>query len=132
MAMELKVFESPGKEWDEFASQYTDLIFYRSVWSKVLQKGLKGQPLYFYLKEGERIVAGLPGILLSFRIFRIFYASIPYGNVIGEKKYFVPFMDLLEKSLKEEGSIRSGSPILPFQYLIRTRPSKRYLRSAVS
>ena len=101
--MELKVFETPGKGWDEFASQYTDLIFYRSVWSEVLQKGLKGQPLYFYLKEGERIVAGLPGVLFSFGIFRIFYASIPYGNVIGEKKYFPPFMDLLEKEFERRG-----------------------------
>ena len=57
-AMELKVFETPGKEWDEFASQYTDLIFYQSVWSEVLKKGLGGQPLYFYLKEGERDCCG--------------------------------------------------------------------------
>ena len=48
--MDLGVFESPGKEWDEFASRYTDLIFYQSVWSEVLRKGLGGQPLYFYLK----------------------------------------------------------------------------------
>jgi len=40
--MELKVFESPGQEWDEFASRYTDLIFYQSVWSQVLKEGLGG------------------------------------------------------------------------------------------
>ena len=101
--MELKVFESPGKEWDEFALQYTDLIFYQSVWSDVLGKGLGGQPLYFYVKEGGRIVAGLPGVLLNFKIFKILYASIPYGNMIGEKSYFKPFMELLEKDLKKRG-----------------------------
>jgi len=55
--MELKVFESPGKEWDEFAFQHTDLIFYQSVWSEVLRRGLGGQPLYFYLIEGGEVVA---------------------------------------------------------------------------
>ena len=98
--MDLKVFETPGEEWDDFASRYTDLIFYRSVWSEVLQKGLGGQPLYFYVKEGSEIVAGLPGILLNFKIFKIVYASIPYGNLIGEKIYFHPFMELIEKEFR--------------------------------
>ena len=95
--MELKVFESPGKEWDEFASQYTDLIFYQSSWSEVLKKGLGGQPLYFCLREGGKIVAGLPGVLLNFRIFKILYASIPYGNLIGESNYFPVFLEHLER-----------------------------------
>jgi len=95
--MELKVFESPDKEWDEFASRYTDLIFYQSVWSQVLKKGLGGQPLYFYLREGGEIVSGLPGVLLNFKIFKILYASIPYGNVIGKKEYFQTFFEKLER-----------------------------------
>jgi len=101
--MELKVFESPEKEWDEFASRYTDLIFYQSVWSQVLKEGLGGQPLYFYLKEGDEIVAGLPGILLSFKIFKILYASIPYGHLIGEKSYYLAFLKLLEKEFRGRG-----------------------------
>lgn len=48
--MELTIFESPDREWNEFASQYTDLIFYQSVWAEVLKKGLGGQPLYFCLR----------------------------------------------------------------------------------
>ena len=101
--MELKVFESPEREWDEFASRYTDLIFYQSVWSEVLRRGLGGQPLYFYSREGGEIVAGLPGILLNFRIFKILYASIPYGNLIGEKSYYPLFMELLEKEFRKRG-----------------------------
>jgi serine/alanine adding enzyme len=101
--MELKVFESPGEAWDEFASRYTDLIFYQSVWSEVLRKGLGGQPLYFYLKEGDEIVAGLPGILLSFKIFKILYASIPYGNLVGNKSYFSPLMGLLKEEFRKRG-----------------------------
>ncbi len=101
--MELAIFESPGQEWDEFASRYTDLIFYQSVWSKVLKEGLGGQPLYFCLKDGGQIVAGLPGVLLNFRIFRILYASIPYGNLIGEKKYFPVFLEHLEREFIKRG-----------------------------
>jgi hypothetical protein len=101
--MELKVFESPDKEWDEFASRYTDLIFYQSVWSEVLRKGLGGQPLYFYLKERGEIVAGLPGVLLNFKILKILYASIPYGNFIGERSHFLIFMELLEKKFQRKG-----------------------------
>jgi hypothetical protein len=101
--MELKVFESPGEEWDEFASRYTDLIFYQSVWSQVLKEGLGGQPLYFYLKEREEIVAGLPGVLLNFKIFKILYASIPYGHLIGEKSYYSIFLQLLEKEFRRRG-----------------------------
>ncbi len=101
--MELKVFESPDQEWDEFASQYTDLIFYQSIWSEVLRKGLGGQPLYFYLREGRKIVSGLPGVLLNFKIFKILYASIPYGSPIGEKAYRQPLMKLLEREFKIRG-----------------------------
>jgi hypothetical protein len=101
--MELKVFESPGKEWDEFASRCTDLIFYQSIWSEVLWKGLGGQPLYFYLMDGGEMVAGLPGVLLNFKIIKILYASIPYGNMLGDPSYFPAFMDLLDQELKKKG-----------------------------
>jgi len=99
--MELKVFESPGKEWDEFASRYTDLLFYQSVWSEVLKKGLGGQPLYFYLKDGGEMLAALPGVLLSFGIIKILYASIPYGNLIGQASHFPIFMELLEREFEK-------------------------------
>jgi hypothetical protein len=101
--MELKIFESPGKEWDEFASRYTDLIFYQSVWSQVLKQGLGGQPLYFYLRDGGEIVAGLPGVLLKFWVFKILYASIPYGSLVGQKPYYPTFLGLLEKEVGRRG-----------------------------
>jgi hypothetical protein len=101
--MELEIFDSPGKEWDEFASRYTDLVFYQSVWSQVLKEGLGGQPLYFYLKDGGEIVAGLPGILLNFKIFRILYASIPYGHLTGKMSYYPSFLQLLEKEFRGKG-----------------------------
>ncbi len=101
--MELKVFETPGREWDEFASRYTDLIFYQAAWSEVLRKGLGGQPLYFCLKEGGNIVAGLPGVLLDFKFFKVLYASIPYGNLIGGESYYPLLIEGLEKEFKKRG-----------------------------
>jgi len=98
--MEMGVFESPGQGWDEFAARYTDLIFYQSIWSRVLEKGLGGQPLYFYLKEGDQLVAGLPGVLLKFGILRIFYSSIPYGGLVGEPSYFSAFLELLDREFR--------------------------------
>jgi hypothetical protein len=98
--MELGVLESPGEEWDEFAARYTDLIFYQSIWSQVLQKGFGGQLLYFCLKEGDKIVAGLPGVALRFGILRILYSSIPYGGLVGEPSYFQPFVKLLEREFR--------------------------------
>ena len=101
--MELGVFEAPGQEWDEFVSQYSDLIFFQSFWSHVLKRGLGGHPLYFYLKEGGRIIAGLPAVLFNFRIFKILYASIPYGNLIGDKSTFLQFSSLLDAEFRKRG-----------------------------
>jgi len=115
--MELRVFETPGKDWDEFASRYTDLIFYQSIWSELLQKGLGGQPLYYYLKEGGEIVAGLPGVLLTFSFFKIFYASIPYGGLIGKKEFFAPLMELLEKEFERKGIDQARLTPSPFSDL---------------
>ena len=112
--MELRVFETPGKDWDEFASQYTDLIFYQSIWSELLRKGLGGQPLYFYLKEGDEIVAGLPGVLLNLSFFKIFYASIPYGGLIGKKDFFPLFMELIEKEFQRKGIDQARITESPF------------------
>jgi len=101
--MELGVFDTPGKEWDEFASQYTDLIFYQSFWSEVLKKGLGGQPLYFYLRDGGGIVAGLPAVLFTLKIFKVLYASIPYGGFIGDRSTCPFFSSLLEREFRKRG-----------------------------
>jgi len=113
--MELRVFESPGKEWDEFVSRYTDLIFYQSVWSEILKKGFGGKPLYFYLKEGGEIVAGLPGVLLDFRILKVLYASLPYGNLVGEKGTFPVFQEQLEREFVRRGIHQVRITDSPFQ-----------------
>ena len=101
--MDLGVFETPGQEWDEFVSRHTDLIFYRSFWSEVLKKGLGGQPLYFYLRDGGGIVAGLPAVLFTLKIFKVLYASIPYGGFIGDRSTYPIFSSLLEREFRKRG-----------------------------
>ena len=41
------------------------------------------------------MVVGLPGVLLDFKIIKILYASIPYGNMIGDPSYFPEFMEFV-------------------------------------
>jgi lipid II:glycine glycyltransferase (peptidoglycan interpeptide bridge formation enzyme) len=53
--------------------------------------------------EGRKIVAGLPGVLLNLGIIKILYASIPYGNLIGEKLYFQSLMELLDREFRRKG-----------------------------
>ena len=101
--MELRVLESPGREWDEFISRYTDLIFYQSSWSGVLREGLGGTSLYFALEDGNQIVSGLPSVLLKVGFFKILYASIPYGNLVGETHTFAEFTERLERELLTRG-----------------------------
>jgi hypothetical protein len=100
---ELKVFESPGEEWDAFASRYTDLIFYQAAWAEVLKKGLGCRPLYFCLREGGETLAGLPAVLFDFRVFRVLYASVQYGGPIGEPSSFPDFSELLEREFRRRG-----------------------------
>jgi lipid II:glycine glycyltransferase (peptidoglycan interpeptide bridge formation enzyme) len=69
----------------------------------VLKEGLGGQPLYFCLKDGGEIVAGLPGVLLNFKIFKVLYASIPYGHLIGDKSYYSSLLRFLEEELRRRG-----------------------------
>lgn len=40
-------------------------------------------------------------MILDFKLIRILYALIPYGGIIGEKKYIPEFLNLLEKQLRE-------------------------------
>jgi lipid II:glycine glycyltransferase (peptidoglycan interpeptide bridge formation enzyme) len=101
--MELRVLESPGQEWDEFVSRYTDLIFYQSLWGEVLRQGLGGTPLYYILKEGDEIVAGLPSVLLKVKLFKVLYASIPYGNFVGETTTFPEMTERLEREHRKKG-----------------------------
>ena len=76
------MYKKPDKKWDNFVNRNSPLIFHTRIWQRVLSKGFKnGQSLYYTLEDNSgEIVLALPGVLLNFRLFNVFY---PYTN--GEK-----------------------------------------------
>ena len=72
--------------------------------SVLLERGAEervGGTLPLFLSEGGgEIVAGLPAVLFNFKIFRILYASIPYGNLIGDTSTFLDFSSLLDAEFR--------------------------------
>lgn len=98
--MNFEVTEDPGEEWDRFAENQTDVLFYYSVWGEVLKVGLGGRPYYFYQKNADGIVCGMPGVILTYYGIRLFYSSIPYGGFIGERSLFESFMNRVVEETK--------------------------------
>jgi lipid II:glycine glycyltransferase (peptidoglycan interpeptide bridge formation enzyme) len=98
--MIIEVIQSPGQEWDAFAERYTGITFFRSVWGRVLEKGLGAKIYYCCFREKGEIVGGAPGIILKFWNLKLYYSSIYYGGYIGEKKYAELFYAELTRHLK--------------------------------
>jgi len=91
--MKFDVTDNPGKAWEAFAEKHADTPFGSFRWSKVVKEGLKGEPLWFILKNGTEIVGGMAGVLLKHGGIRLLYCSIPYGGYLGDKRHFGLFMD---------------------------------------
>ncbi|RLI65341.1 MAG: hypothetical protein DRO67_02805 [Candidatus Asgardarchaeum californiense] len=95
--MELHVYKKPDKKWDNFVNRNSPLIFHTRIWQRVLSKGFKnGQSLYYTLEDNSgEIVLALPGVLLNFRLFNVFY-SLPasYGGFIGDYRYIKKFFSV--------------------------------------
>lgn len=108
--MKLELTENPGEEWDQFVEKHTDVLFYYSLWSKVLKEGLGGRPYYFYLKSADGIVCGMPGVILTYAGISLFYSSIPYGGYLGDRSMFDSFMC----RFREEAAIADIVHVSPF------------------
>ena len=111
--MEFEVIENPGKEWDDFAAKFSEMVFFRSVWGRVLAEGLGARPYYCCLKEKGRIVGGAPGIIFKYWNLRLYYSCINYGGYIGEKRYAELFYTELLKLLKAHGTRADIAYIFP-------------------
>lgn len=118
--MVFEVTENPGEEWDRFVEKHTDVLFYYSTWSRVLKEGLGGRPYYLYLKDGDRIVCGMPGVVLSYYGVKLFYCSFPYGGFIGDKAFFETFMN----RFSEEAKIAALAYIMPSPDGIEEYPAR--------
>lgn len=100
--MNLIVLSEPKREWDEFVSPHSDLIFHTSLWWKVLKEGYGCQMKYLVAEEGGEWLMALPGMMVGNRFFRVFYSLIPYGGFIGDRKHVPEFLSLLNQWAKDE------------------------------
>jgi hypothetical protein len=94
-AMEFKVITTSFPEWAPFCAQYSGLIFHSEAWQEVIQSGLQGPSMYCTLWEGDNLILGLPVFLINYKIFKILYAAIPYGTIVGNYQalpYFFPHL----------------------------------------
>jgi GNAT acetyltransferase-like protein len=91
--MEFKVITTPFPEWDPFCDKYSELLFHTATWLQVLHAGLQYPYMFCTLWEGNDLILGLPVFLMDYKIFKILYATIPYGTIIGDYQalpYFLP------------------------------------------
>lgn len=119
--MVLKVSTNPAREWDQFVSQYSGLIFHFSVWGQILQEAFGGELYYYYLEKDGRIVCGMPGIVLDFKLARILYSIISYGGVIGKSHYIPAFIELLNQEVMKQRIHQvkiQGTPDYKFNSLV--------------
>jgi hypothetical protein len=98
--VEKLTFDHP--ELLDFLKRHSSSIFVRPDWSSILKEGFGSTVSSYCLRKDGKIVLALPGIILNFRILKMFYSNIPYGGFVGEMEYLSTFLSLLEKSLKED------------------------------
>lgn len=100
LKMERLAFDHP--ELHDFLERNSASIFSRAEWSKVLEEGFDSNVVSYCLRKNGKIVLTLPGIILDFRVIKMFYSNIPYGGFSGESEYIPEFLDILESKLKKE------------------------------
>jgi hypothetical protein len=86
----------------QFLLQNSLSFYNKKEWFCVLQEGFNAPVVCYCLEEDEKIYLALPGIILDFKIMKMFYSNIPYGGFVGEMQYLSTFLPLLEKSLKKD------------------------------
>ncbi len=117
--MEFKVITTSFPEWDPFCAQYSGLVFHSEAWQQVVQSGLQGPSMYCTLWEGKNLILGLPVLLMNYKIFKILYAAIPYGTIIGDYQTLPYFFVALYNFLRSQrlhvlhlGGSYPGAPYL--------------------
>jgi len=100
--LKLEKLDFDHPELLDFLSFHSSSIFNRPEWSSVLREGFDSEVVSYCLKKDGRIVLALPGIILDFKIMRMFYSNIPYGGFLGECEYLSEFLQFFEERLKKE------------------------------
>jgi hypothetical protein len=101
--MNVEQLSLKDKSLQEFISQNSGCIFSSIDWYRVLESGFNSKILVYGLRDRDSLQLVIPGILLDFRIVKMFYSNIPYGGFLGDKKYITDFLPLLENEFKKAG-----------------------------
>jgi hypothetical protein len=86
----------------QFLLENSSSFYNKKEWFCILQEGFRAPVVCYCLEEDEKIYLALPGIILDFKIMKMFYSNIPYGGFVGGMEHLSTFLPLLEKSLKED------------------------------
>lgn len=89
--------------WDEFVRMHSSMLFHRSTWADILREGYGGTPLFCWLERADTPLAGLMGLVMDFKVVRVFYAALPYGGMIGEDSVVPEFFRYVEPELRKRG-----------------------------
>ncbi len=89
--------------WESFVTAQSQCLFYHPVWSRILEAGYGSPTKIYLLKENDEIKLGLPAALFDFKWFRLIHAYTPYGDFLGDRRYSLLFIELLEKMLIQKG-----------------------------
>ena len=90
------------EELKRFLSGKNISIFSTPTWNEILRSGFHVNAKYYCLRENGQILLSLPGVLFDFKLVKVFYANMPYGEFIGDMGYIQSFLGLMEEHLKKE------------------------------
>lgn len=85
-----------GPEWSELLARHPHLLFHEPAWARVTEAGFSAEAHALVWGDGEHR-GGLLGFVFRKAWATFFYASHPYGGVVGE----VPPADALAAGLRD-------------------------------
>ena len=87
------------EDWDSIIAPFQHTFFETSIWAKIIREGYGCDVYLILLKENGRILLGLPGMVLDFKIIKLLFAYYPYVNFFGDVSHFSNFFNEFDKNL---------------------------------
>lgn len=87
----------------QFLGENSSGLFNRKEWFRVLEEGFKEPVVAYCLEKDGKIRLALPGVILNFRLVKMFYSNIPYGGFVGDLQLIPSSLALFEESLRKDG-----------------------------
>lgn len=100
--MRIERFPFDHPDFVKFIQKESSSIFNRIEWLNVLREGFKSEIVAYCFIQNEKIELAIPGIILDFKILKMFYSNIPYGGFIGKVENIPSVLKLLENRLRKD------------------------------